>query len=119
MSESSTRPGVMIYFDDFRNIAEFLTNEQLGVFMKAVVDYAERGEEPPAELEQTVRFAVKSIRSKIDRDAQKYQTAVMQRRYAVYSREVQKRGGEPISFEEWLAIEEVKAKRAASADNDR
>ncbi len=119
MSGTSKRPGVMVYFDDFRNIAEFLTDEQIGVFMKAVVDYAEFGEEPSAELEHTVRFAVKSIRSKIDRDGEKYQLTVMQRRYAVYSREVQKRGGEPIGFEEWLALEEVKATRAASTDNGR
>ena len=119
MSETSKRPGVMIYFDDFRNIAEFLTNEQIGEFMKAVVDYAELGEEPSAELEHTVRFAIKSIRSKIDRDGEKYQLTVMQRRYAVYSRDVQKRGGEPISFEEWLSLEEVKARRAVTTDNGR
>lgn len=119
MRTESTRPGVMLYFDDFKAITGFLTNEQVGILVKAILSYAETGEWVSADCDTNVHFALSTLRSKIDRDGERYQRSVLQRRHAVYVREAQKRGTEPLSFEEWLALEEARQHRSVSTDNER
>lgn len=102
--ESNNRPGVMIYFDDFRPITDFLDDEQLGVLLRAVLSYAENGEWVGDDCDGNVRFVLNTLRPKIDRDAERYERSVLQKKHAVYSREQKKQGKEPLSFDDWLEV---------------
>lgn len=116
-SESKQRPGVMFYFDDFRPIADFLSDKQLGVLLRAVMNYAENGEWIAENCDSSVRFALNTMKPKIDRDAERYEDSIWQRKYAVYSRETRKQGKEPIPFEEWYPLRKMTEQRAISSDN--
>lgn len=118
-TENKQRPGVMIYFDDFRPIADFLNDEQLGVLLRAVISYAESGEWLADDCDNSVRFALNTMKPKIDRDAERYEESIWQRKYAVYSRETRKQGKEPIAFEEWYSLRQMSEQRMLSADNGR
>ncbi len=102
MSENKTRPGVMLYFDTLCPALARLSNEQNGMLLRGIVDYAQTGTIP--ELDGMTGMAFDLLRPSIDRDGERYAEAVDQRRYAVYCREAKKHGEEPMSFEEWQRV---------------
>lgn len=114
--EIKNRPGVMIYFDDFRPIIDFLNDEQIGFLLRAVLAYAETGEWIVKDDDSSVKFALNTLKPKIDRDAERYEQSIWQRKYAVYSHEARKHGKEPISFEDWIALQEGARKLSAAID---
>ena len=99
MTERKQRPGVVLYFDTLCPALSRLTNEQAGALLRGIVDYAQTGAIP--ELDPMPGMAFDLLRPGIDRDGERYFEQIDQRRYAVYCREVKKRGADPISFENW------------------
>lgn len=96
---SKTRPGVMLYFDSLRPALKRLDDAQCGKLLRAVLDYAEFG--LLTELDAMTGMAFEMQIPKIDRDGERYEACCEQRQFAAYSREVKRRGEQPISFEEW------------------
>lgn len=60
----------ILYLENKEQI-DFLTNEQKGVLLDAIFAYAETGETP--KLDKTVALVFSVIRSRLDRDAEKYE----------------------------------------------
>lgn len=102
MSENKTRPGVVLYFDSLCPALARLSNEQNGMLLRGIVDYAQTGAIP--ELDNMTGLVFEMLRPSIDRDGERYAESVAQRRFAVYCREAKKRGEEPMSFEEWQRV---------------
>ena len=95
------RPGTMIYFNDILPLFDALQDEEIGQFFKAVVYYGKFGEIPDFSNSPVLSIAWGFIKPKIDRDGEKYEKEVLQRKYAVYCREMKKAGNDPLSFNEW------------------
>lgn len=105
--QTNNRPGVMLYFEDFKPIIDYLNDEQLGTLLRAILSYAENGEWLGEDCDGNVRFVLNTLRPKIDRDGERYERSVLQRRYAVYSREQQRSGKEPMDFNSWIEMNEI------------
>ena len=101
------KPGVILYFDMRKPISR-LDQSQKGDLLDAILNFAEYGVEP--ELDPFTGMCFDFIRTKIEFDAQKYESTTEKRRYATYVREAKKREEEVLSFEEW--------KEAQSPDED-
>lgn len=110
------KPGVMFYFDVRPCIKRLDINEK-GRLFEAILDYGEFGIVP--DLDGSLGVAWDFIQPKLDRDADRYEKQVTQKQYAVYSREVKKAGGDPITFDAWKALPDVERNRPISADIER
>ena len=98
------RPGVMIYFD-MAPAMKFLSFEQKGRLLDAILQYAESGLEPDFD-DPMLGMAWFFVVNRIDKDGEAYEEKVEQKRYAVYCREAKKNGATPLAFEEWKQISE-------------
>ncbi len=96
---AAERPGVMLYFDSIRPAVSRMSDEQAGVLLRAILDYAQYGE--LAELDAMEGMAFDMLRPAIDRDAERYEEAREQRQYAAYSRELKRRDEQPLPIAEW------------------
>lgn len=110
------KPGVMFYFDIRPCIKRLDINEK-GRLFEAILDYAEFGVVP--DLDGSLGIAWDFIQPKLDRDAGRYDRQVEQKQYAVFTREIKKKGGNPITFEEWRSLSEIERNRLLSADTGR
>ncbi|MEI3304653.1 MAG: DUF6291 domain-containing protein [Dysosmobacter sp.] len=106
MAKEKNRPGVMIYFE-VRDSLQFLSLEDKGKLFDAILEYGEFGVVP--KFDGMLGMAWAFMKPKLDADAERYDDAVLQRRYAVAAREAKKNGESFPPFREWKA----------SADNDR
>lgn len=106
MAKEKGRPGVMIYFE-VRESLKFLSLEEKGKLFDAVLEYGELGVIP--EFDGMLGMAWAFMKPKLDADAERYDNAILQRRYAVATREAKKAGQDLPSFAEWKT----------SLDNDR
>lgn len=104
MSESRTKPGVMIYFNDVRPFFRAFSKEQLGALFEAVVDYAENGEWPSADCDSGVILALDVLRDKIDRDGEAYERKKLHGQYMTYVRETKEDGRTPMPESQWVAM---------------
>lgn len=77
------RPGVMLYFD-LRPCLKRLSPEEKGRLFEGILDYAEYGVLP--ELEGMLGVAWDFIQPRIDRDAERYEEVVENRRRAAHKR---------------------------------
>ena len=77
------QPGVMFYFE-IRPCLGRLTPEEKGVLFEAILDYGQFGREP--ELAGGPGVAWDFIRPKLDRDRERYEAMVEQRRQAAEKR---------------------------------
>ena len=109
MNKQKQRPGVLLYFDTLSPALARLTDEQCGMLLRGIVEYAQTG--AIQELDGMTGLAFDLLRPGVDRDAERYAEEVEQRRFAVYCREARKHGVEPKSYEEW--------QRAISSDIGR
>ena len=100
MKNTAGRPGVMLYFD-ITPLMRLLSEAQRGALVLDILEYAENGTEPDYGDDRELAIAWTQIRPKLDRDGERYYECVMQRRFAVYSREEKRHGREHCSFEEW------------------
>lgn len=110
------KPGVMFYFDVRPCIKRLDANEK-GRLFEAILDYAEFGAVP--DLDGALGVAWDFIQPKLDRDAERYDRQVEQKQYAVFVRELRKKGGNPISFDEWKSMSDIERNRMISADIER
>lgn len=104
MSETSTKPGVMVYFNDVRPFFRAFSNEQLGALFRAVVDYSENGEWPSSDCDSSVILALDVLRDKIDRDGAAYERKKLHGQYMTYVRETKEEGRTPIPESKWIAM---------------
>lgn len=77
------RPGVMVYFD-LRPCLKRLSLEDKGFLLEAILDYAQYG--APPELDGMAGVAWDFIRPRIDRDAERYEEIVENKRKAARKR---------------------------------
>lgn len=99
-NREKSKPGIMLYFDDLRPAITRLSNEQAGLLLRAMLAYGEYGEVPD-ELDAVTGIVFEMLRPHLDRDAERYEEAREQRRYAVYCREQQRAGLSPVDISEW------------------
>lgn len=92
------RPGVMLYFEN-RECVDALPDEDAGKLMKAILSYAQTGENP--QFEGVLNLVWLLLRPIIDRDGERYHTLSIQRAYASYCREQEKNGAAKIPYEEF------------------
>jgi len=102
MKESS-RPGVMIYFDDIRPFADYMTDEVLGAFIRALIDYAQFGEWVDDDCDPNVVVPLRIFKPKVDRDAEAYESKKLHGQYMTYVRLAKQQGLNPVSEEAWRA----------------
>lgn len=100
MKESS-RPGVMIYFDDIRPFADYMTDEVLGAFFRALLNYAQFGEWVAEDCDQSVSIPLRVFKPKVDRDAEAYENKKLHGQYMTYVRLEKQKGFTPLSEESW------------------
>lgn len=100
MKESS-RPGVMIYFDDIRPFSDYMTNEVLGAFIRALIDYAQFGAWVTNDCPQEVLTPLRVFKPKVDRDAETYEKKKLHGNYMTYARLEKQKGLTPMSEEAW------------------
>lgn len=100
------RPGVMLYFADWRPIIGALDEKQGWKLVKAILQYAEDGESPELE-DPIVRMIFAMLAEKVDRDGVSYQEKCRQREYAVYCRECDRRGETRLDYSEWVNHREI------------
>ena len=110
------KPGVMFYFDVRPCIKRLDINEK-GRLFEAILDYGEFGIVP--DLDGALGVAWDFIQPKLDRDAGRYDKQVEQKQYAVFSREVRKKGSNPVPFDEWKSLSDIERNRLLSADTER
>ena len=107
--DKSKRPGTMIYFSDIKPALNRMDDAQCGRLLRAIVWYAETGEQP--ELDGVEALVFDMLIPKIDRDGERYEESREQRQYAVYCRETKKKGEQPLTISEWRLL------RLSSSDN--
>ncbi len=79
----------MIYFE-VRESLKFLSLEEKGKLFDAVLEYGELGVIP--EFDGMLGMAWAFMKPKLDADAERYEDTILQRRYAVATREAKKAG---------------------------
>lgn len=92
------QPGVMIYFS-LRPSIKRLTMAEKGALFDAILAYGEERIEP--DFQGVLALAWDFVKPILERDSERYDAQVQQRRYAVYVREAKRQGDIPLSFDEW------------------
>ena len=103
------RPGILLYFETVEPLLTQLNDEQAGRLFRASFDYAQHGI-TPSFSDALLSMAWAVMKPCIDRDEERYNETVLQKKYAVYSRECKRHEAEALSFEEYKAL---------STDNSR
>ena len=114
------RPGMMLYFEEWKRIREKLNPDQIAELLSVVMFYGETGLDVSCN-DMFVEFAFDLLKQKIDYDRDGYITGVWQRKYAAATREMDKR--DRPSFEDWLEDEVMRYQareriRASVRDRD-
>lgn len=104
MAREKQRPGVVIYFDDFRPVLNRLTNDQIGLLLRGLLSYAEYGEMPDA-LDPVSSMVFDMLRPRIDADGERYEAMREQRRYAVFCRERERNNLPSVDIDSWRSGE--------------
>ena len=110
------KPGVILYFD-VRPCLKRLSDEEKGRLFEAILEYGENGVDP--NFEGMLGIAWDFIQPSIDRDSNRYDHQVSQKRYAAYVREAKKKGVGIITFEEWHSMGNITRHHPISADIER
>ena len=113
LAKEQGRPGVMIYFE-VRESLKFLSLEEKGKLFDAVLEYGELGVIP--EFDGMLGMAWAFMKPKLDADAERYDNAILQRRYAVATREAKKAGQDLPSFAEWKTSLDIGRYREVASD---
>ena len=96
------RPGIMFYFEMAEPL-EKLNYTEKGKLLEAMLLYGKEGAEP--KFEGKLALAWSFLKPAIDKDAEAYLLAKLQRSYANYCRSRKVRGLPAVSFEEWVRSE--------------
>ena len=97
---ANKRPGVMLYFE-MRPALAFLSREEKGALLDAILSYADDGETP--ELDGTCAVVWTFLQRQLDRDRAAYDEKCCRSRYAVYCRIAKQAGETPLPYGSWLA----------------
>ena len=105
----------MLYFE-IRDALRFLTLEEKGQLLDAVLEYGMFGTVP--EFAGILGMAWAFVKPKLDVDAERYDNAVLQRRYAAAVREAKRNGTDFPSFSEWKSTTDIDRCNPLSVDNE-
>lgn len=104
---NTEKPGIVIYFDDFNPIVDHMDDQKLGFLVRSLIGYAQFGELPSNNSDPAVNIAFGMLKTKIDRDAEKYKETVKKRKYAAYVREASKMEDVVLSYAEWIEAQKT------------
>lgn len=104
------RPGMMLYFDVLKPF-RLLSHEERGKLILAMLEYARDGKEPDFQEELSLLLAWEFVMPKIDCDAGRYEDVVAKRKYAGFCSALARKDREPVSFEEWLEMDEIQRRQ--------
>lgn len=107
-----SRPGLILYFGDWRAVARRLDMAQRGELVSSLMAFAETGELQEISDPMTA-FAFDVFSEKVSRDAENYRVRCIKSAFSTYCRECKKRGETALPFEEWLKH------RSISTDSER
>lgn len=116
MTKNKTRPGIMFYFELVQPLLSQLSNEQAGQLFRAAFDYAQHGIRPSFEPGM-LGMAWALVQPAIDRDGERYNDTILQRKYAVYVREQKRNGVDAMPFEDFKRLSDNDTCHSLSADN--
>lgn len=111
------RPGVMIYFD-LRNSIKRLNEGQIGKLFTAILDYGEMGIIPDFDNDMALAITWDFIQPRIDKDGERFEQKVEQRKYAAYCKKQKEVGKKPLEFDEWMASKDNDRERPLSTDDE-
>ena len=118
MVQQSNRPGILLYFDLVQPLLSQLNDEQVGQLFRAAFEYGQHGTVPSFEP-GIVSMAWALIQPAIERDGERYNETILQRKYAVYVREQKRNKMNPISYEDFKRRSDNDRCHSTSTDNDR
>jgi len=110
------KPGVMLYFD-VRPCLRRLSAEEKGHLFEAILEYGENGVDPG--FEGMLGVAWDFIQPSIDRDSDRYDLQVSQKRYAAFVRDAKKKGVKVVSFEKWSTLDDNTRHQLLTGDIER
>lgn len=70
------RPGMMLYFDDWKSLFSFISYEQLGRLLFAAIVYCTEEKEVVFSDDKVLEIAWAMLKPKLDRDADRYDAKV-------------------------------------------
>lgn len=103
MANHYRKPAVMLRIDHLKGITQALTNEQIGIVFKAVLEYEETKADPVIE-DPGVFVAFTFLKSALDHDEANYNKKRLIGKYYAYSRWEKEKGNEPVSFEDFMVM---------------
>lgn len=97
------KPGVMLYFDMAESL-KFLSREDKGDLLDAIMDYGRMGKQPDFKGALGVCWAL--IKPRMDRDTAKYEEVVIKKQYSSYCAALKRKSPEeiPLPYEDWLSV---------------
>lgn len=98
----SDQPGMMLFFDEWMELLEDYSMEEIGELLRASLMYGAHGEVTEFE-DRAMRTAFRRMMQSIDNDSKRYDRKKAQRIYAAYSKTERNKGNDPIDFETWLS----------------
>lgn len=101
MKKTSSKPGVMIYFD-ILNIFPFLSNAEKGILFEAMMRYGKEGTEPDLESSKLLNAIWCLMKARLDADDARYNDVVNHRKYAAYVRWCKKKDQEAMDYDTWV-----------------
>lgn len=104
MGKKKEISGVMLYFD-IRPMIDYLSMEDRGELLTAILDYGEQGLMPDFQS-GLLGMAWAAIRPRIDANRDAYAEKCEKNAYNAYTRSYKERGENPPTFEEWQASKE-------------
>lgn len=110
------KPGVMLYFD-IRPCLKRLSAEEKGLLFEAILEYGANGTEPG--FDGMLGIAWDFIQPVIDRDSDRYDHQVSQKRFAAYVREAKRKGLESVSFDDWCLMDDITRHQLIPSDTER
>lgn len=93
-----SRPGFMVYFNDFIGVMQ-MDDAMVGRFFRLAFDYARTGNIPVLTGLELALFT--TIRARIDIDEDRYDETSIKRRYGGYCRAEKAAGREPVDLSTW------------------
>ena len=110
------RPGIMLYFDILKPL-RVLPDADKGRLFEAILEYGENGTIPS--FDGMLAMAWGFIQPKLDRDCKEYERTVLKRQYAVFCRELKKKGAPEVSFDDWMMMDDNERNQLLSHDVTR
>lgn len=98
----SERPGFMVYHDDLRELCSDYSNEEIGMLLRAWLDYSERGVYTEFKS-RDLKAQYKKQLPKIDKNSEEYIKKRVDSQYALYCK--YNKNVETLSKEEWYKRE--------------